>query len=135
VAKIGITPIPSSFFTVTPCRVADTRNAAGPSGGPALGANTVRNFPVTGVCGIPSTATAVALIVTVVDETDLGDLRLYPAGSEAGSSTINFGVQKARANNAIIPLGMGGQIAVQCDMPPGSTGRTHFLFDVTGYFK
>ena len=30
-------------------------------------------------------------------------------------------------------LGTGGQISVQCDMP--STGTTHFLFDVYGYFK
>jgi hypothetical protein len=135
VAKIGIDPS-NFFFTLTPCRVADTRNPVGPSGGPALGANTTRTFPVTGVCGIPSTARAVALNVTVVGETDSGDLRLYPAGSPVpSSSTINFAVQKVRANNAIIPLGSGGQIAVQCDMPPGSTGQTHFLFDVTGYFQ
>jgi len=136
VAKIGIVLTPSNYFTVTPCRVADTRNPVGPSGGPALGANTVRSFPVTGICGIPSTAKAVTLVLTVVDETDFGDLRLYPAGAPAPSaSTINFAVQKVRANNAIIPLGSGGQIAVQCDMPPASTGHTHFLFDVTGYFQ
>jgi hypothetical protein len=136
IAKIGIDSIASNFFTVTPCRVADTRNPAGSSGGPALGASMIRNFPVTGVCGIPPTAGAVALIVTVVDETDFGDLRLYPAGTPpASSSTINFAVQTVRASNAIIALGAGGQIAVQCDMPPGSAGQTHFLFDVTGYFQ
>lgn len=90
---------------------------------------------MTGVCGIPSTARAAALIVTVVDESDFGDLRLYPAGTNPSSSTINFSVQKVRASNAIVPLGAGGQIAVQCDMPSGSTGHTHFLFDVTGYFQ
>ncbi len=91
---------------------------------------------MTGICAIPSTATAVALNVTVVDETDLGDLRLYPAGSPApSSSTINFAVGKVRANNAIIPLGSGGRITVQCDMPPASTGQTQFLFDATGYFQ
>ena len=126
----------AGFFTVTPCRVANTRNPVGPSGGPALGANTTRTFPVTGICGIPSTATAVALNVTVVDETDLGDLRLYPAGSPApSSSAINFAVDKVRANNAIIPLGSGGKISVRCDMAPSSTGQTHFLSDVTGYFQ
>jgi plastocyanin len=136
VAKIGIHSNPYNFFTVTPCRVADTRNPVGASGGPALGANTTRSFPVTGVCGIPSTASAVAFNVTVVDETDFGDLRLYPAGSGApSSSTLNFAIQKVRANNAVIPLGSGGQIAVQCDMPPASTGHTHFLLDVTGYFQ
>jgi N-acetylneuraminic acid mutarotase len=127
---------PTAFYTVPPCRVADTRNAPGPLGGPALAANTSRSFPVAGVCGIPSTAVAVAINMTVVDETDGGDLRLYPAGSSApSSSSINFGVAKVRANNASIPLGVGGQIAVQCDMPLGSTGKTQFLFDVTGYFQ
>ena len=126
---------PTRFFTVTPCRVADTRNPASPSGGPALAANAARIFPVVGICGIPSTATAVAVNVTVVDETDYGNLRFYPAGSALpGSSTINFAAGKTRANNAVIPLGSAGQIAVQCDMPPGSTGQTHLLFDVTGFF-
>ena len=126
---------PTSFFTVTPCRVADTRNPAGPSGGPALAANAARTFPVVGICGIPSTATAVAINVTVVDETDYGHLRVYPAGdAPPGSSTINFGAGQVRANNAIVPLGLSGQISVQCTMPSGSKGQTHFLFDVTGYF-
>jgi hypothetical protein len=126
----------TNFYTLTPCRVADTRNSAGPSGGPALGANTTRSFPVTGICGIPPTAIAVAINVTVVDETDVGDLRIYPVGSPVpSSSTINFTVDKVRANNAVIPLGTGGEIGVQCDMPSGSTGQTDFLFDVTGYFE
>jgi hypothetical protein len=133
VAKIDLQP---RFFTVTPCRVLDTRNPVGPSGGPALGANTTRSFPVTGLCGIPSTAIAVALNVTTVDETDFGDLRTYPNGNPVpSSSTINFAVQKVRANNAVIPLGLGGRIAVQCDMPPTSTGQTNLVIDVTGYFQ
>jgi hypothetical protein len=116
--------------------VADTRDPAGPSGGPALGANTTRTFPVGGICGVPYTAKAVAINVTVVNETDYGNLRLYAAGgSLPGASTINFTAQKVRANNAVIPLGTGGEIGVRCDMPPGSTGRTDFLFDVTGYFE
>jgi hypothetical protein len=121
------------FFTLTPCRVADTRDPAGPSGGPALAANTTRNFPAAGVCGIPADATAIAINVTVVQEADVGNLRLYAAGGAVPTaSTINFAASHVRANNAIIPLGAGGQITVQCDMPAGTT---HFLFDVTGYFK
>jgi hypothetical protein len=136
VNAITATPVPppsASFFTLTPCRIADTRGPAGATGGPALSANTTRNFPVAGLCGVPGDATAVAINVTVVQETDVGDLRLYAAASAVPSaSTINFTVNHVRANNAIIPLGAGGQISVQCDMP---IGTTHFLFDVTGYFK
>jgi hypothetical protein len=113
--------------------VADTRNAPGPSGGPALAANTVRTFPVTGICGIPSSATAVAINVAVFSPSNDGDLRVYPAGGTAPlASAINFRPGIVRANNAIVPLGAGGQISVQCDMPSGSTD---FFFDVFGYFQ
>jgi hypothetical protein len=124
------------FYTLPPCRVADTRNPVGPWGGPALAANSARTFPVSGLCDVPPTATAVAVNVTVVDPTDEGNLRLYPAGSPApAASAINFSAGKTRANNAVVFLGADGQIDVRCDMPPGSTGQTHFLFDVMGYFE
>lgn len=129
-------PQTTRFYSLTPCRVADTRNAAGASGGPSLGANTVRSFPAAGSCGIPTTATAIAVNLTVVDQTDAGDIRVFATGSAPpNSSAINFARGKVRANNAVIPLGTNGQISVQTDMAPGSAGRTHFLFDVTGYFQ
>ena len=56
-----------SFFTVTPCRVVDTRWAAGPLGGPALPANTDREFVVTGRCGIPAGAQAVSVNLTATE--------------------------------------------------------------------
>ena len=113
--------------------MADTRNTPGPSGGPALSANAVRTFPVTGLCGIPSSAKAVAINLAVFLPTNDGDLRLFPAGSTAPlASAINFRPGIVRANNAIVPVGAGGQISVQCDMPSGST---NFFFDVFGYFE
>jgi hypothetical protein len=113
--------------------VADTRNPDGPSGGPALSANAFRTFPVANICQIPASARAVAINVGIVSATDIGDLRVYPAGDALPpTSTINFSAGNVRANNAIIALGTGGQIAVQCDMPSGST---NFFFDVFGYFQ
>src|SRR5207249_5080796 len=41
-ACVGVQTV---FYTVSPCRVADTRDAPGPSGGPALTANTIRTLP------------------------------------------------------------------------------------------
>jgi hypothetical protein len=124
------------LYPVTPCRLADTRNPPGPTGGPALGANTVRTFPVSGACGIPPDATAVALNATAVNASDLGDLRLFPAGQPVPlASSLNFVSGRTRANNATVPLGTDGQVAVQCDMPAGSTGSTHLVLDVYGYFK
>ena len=120
---------------MTPCRVADTRSPVGPSGGPALLAEGIRNFPITGLCDIPSTAVAVAVNLTVVGPNAAGHLRLYPAGSALpNASSINFQVGVTRANNAVIPIGSGGQIAVFCRMAsPGA--QTHFVLDVVGYFE
>jgi len=124
---------PARLYTVSPCRVADTRNPDGPSGGPALSANTLRTFPVANICQIPSSATAVAINVGIVLPTDIGDLRVYPAGeAPPPTSTINFCAGSIRANNAIVALGPGGRIAVVCDMPSGST---NMFFDVSGYFQ
>jgi subtilisin-like proprotein convertase family protein len=121
------------FYALPPCRVADTRTTTPP----ALGANTLRTFPAAGVCSIPADATAIAIVATVVGETDFGDLRIFPAGLTPIplASTLNFAVNHVKANNAIVPLGTAGAISVQCDMPSGSTGTTNFLFDVFGYFK
>jgi hypothetical protein len=130
------TPAPppgAGFFPLPPCRLADTRNSDGPTGGPALQANAVRAFPVANLCGIPLSATAIAVNIAVVLPSDDGDLRLYPTGGTAPlASAINFRPGIVRANNAIISVGAGGQISVQCDMP---SGGTHFFFDVYGYFE
>jgi hypothetical protein len=129
----GYTYGSSGFYAVAPCRVADTRDPSSPSGGPALTANAVRTFPVGGLCGIPSSATAVAVNLAVVLPSNSGDLRVYPAGGVAPlASAINFRAGIVRANNATVALGAGGQLSVQCDMP---SGGTNFFFDVFGYYQ
>ena len=132
---------PYSFFPLTPCRVVDTRGPVGPQGGPSLSANTVRNFAIINVngCGVPTTAKAAAINITVVQATDNGDLRLFPYQSPVPlASMINFStIDFALANGAIVPLAnIGGlDISVQTDMPPSSSGNVHLVIDVTGYFQ
>jgi hypothetical protein len=125
----------TNFYTVTPCRVVDTRLANGPYGGPALLANTDRVFVVAGVCGVPATAKAVSINATIVQPATTGDLRLFPAGQTVPpTSVINFGASQApRANNAVIALNAGGQLSVHDDQAPGAT--VHFILDVSGYFE
>jgi hypothetical protein len=119
------------YFTLTPCRAADTRETRTP-----LAANARRTFSIAGLCGVPADATAVAANVAVVVPGDAGDLRLYPTGTATPLiSTINFVAGRTRTNNAILALGAGGQVDVQCDMPAGSVGTTHLVLDVTGYFR
>jgi len=98
-----------------------------------LAAGAARTFPVVNLCGIPSSAKAVAINLAVVAPNGDGDLRVYPGGQPPPlASSINFRSGIVRANNAIIPLGASGQISVQCDMP---SGTTHFFFDVYGFFQ
>jgi hypothetical protein len=119
------------YYSLTPCRVADTRATGTP-----LTANSTRTLAVAGLCGVPVDATATAANLTAVDPEDVGDLRLYPTGQAMPlASTINFAAGRTRSNNAILALGAAGQVDVRCDMPPGSRGTTDFVLDVTGYFR
>lgn len=123
----------ASLHTVSPCRILDTRGPPGPLGGPALSANTARTFLVTAQCGIPTSARAVAVNLTVTGATAAGDLRAYPGGTPLPTiSSINYNVGLPRANNAVLLLGAGGDIAVRCVQP---SGTVHFLLDVVGYFE
>ena len=71
--------------------------------------------------------------VTVTQPAAPGFLTLYPLGVAAPlASTINYGPGQTRANNAIIKLGSGDSIAVTCGQ---SSGATHFIVDVVGYFR
>ena len=131
---------PFNFFSLSPCRVVDTRGATGATGGPALAANADRSFPILGACGVPNTAQAVVFNVTIVRPTDTGDLRVFPAGSTTMplASVINFvSTDSAVANGAIIPVGVSGSnnVTVHTDMAPSSTGTVHLVLDVTGYFE
>jgi hypothetical protein len=124
---------PSSFFSVAPCRVADTRGPSGPYGGPALVANADRSFVVAGQCGIPAGAVAVAFNFTVTQPTGLGDLRTVPGGGALPLvSTMNWRPGQTRANNAIVPLGPSGDILVHVDQASGSV---QLIIDVNGYFR
>jgi glucose/arabinose dehydrogenase len=122
---------PLDYYTVAPCRVVDTRSAAGLQGGPALAAGTTRTFQMAGLCGIPSTASAVQLNVAVASPSAAGFLRIEP-GDEAASSTsiLNFTAGANRANNAISFLGTAGDLAFTL-----SNGTAHVVVDVMGYFQ
>ena len=123
----------AQFYTLTPCRVADTRNATGQYGGPALAANANRTFIIGGQCGIPVTAQAVSFNFTITQPTGQGDLRTFPGGGAPPLvSTLNWRPGQTRANNAIGPLGPSGDLAVRVDQ---ASGTVHLIIDVNGYFQ
>ena len=119
-----------SFYPVAPCRVADTRNAVGAFGGPAMGASDTRFFTVpSSSCGIPTSASAYSLNVTVLPSAPLNFLTIWPAGQARPSvSTLNSWDGAVAANAAIVPADSSGAINVYVSDP------THLILDINGYF-
>jgi hypothetical protein len=122
-----------ALFTLTPCRLLDTRN---PGQGPALVSGTPRILATVGSCGIPATAVALAVNVTVTAPTSYGFLILYPGDQPLPQvSAINFGPGQTRANNAIGPLGAGGQGSLALYPFVQGNGTVQAILDVAGYFE
>jgi hypothetical protein len=131
---------PTAFYTLTPCRLLDTRLPAnqtppGPYGGPNLFRSSERVLVVTGRCGIPATARAVAVNVTVVAPPGAGFVTLYPGdASPPPTSSVNFTAGQVRANNAVMMLSSSGSGALALRSGGGSA-TVHVVLDVAGYFQ
>ena len=122
-----------SFHTLVPCRLVDTRNSAGGRGGPALSTGAPRTFPIVGACGVPASAWAVSLNVTVTQATTAGNVRLFPGGTPSPpTSNLNYSAGATRANNAIATLGSAGDLTALASQASGSI---HLILDVNGYFE
>jgi hypothetical protein len=96
----------------------------------------IHTFLANARCGIPSTAKALSVNLTVTAPTTVGDLRVYPEAQAQGipnTSVINFTPGQTRANNAIISLDEDREFAVYDDQAPG--GSVHLIVDVNGYFE
>ena len=130
-----VNPVPTAiqFLPLTPCRVVDTRNTDGTFGGPAIAGNLSRSFPLSqsgNPCGIPDSAVAYSLNVTVVPQTTLGYLTIWPSGEgQPYVSTMNSPDGRIKANAAIVPAGTpAGSVSVYV------TNTTNVILDIDGYF-
>ncbi len=119
-----------SFYPATPCRVADTRGAAGQFGGPSMYGGQSRDFPIPlSGCGIPAAAGGYSLNVTVVPAGYLGYLTAWPTGQAPPvASTLNSWKGKVVANGALVPGGTNESISVYVSDP------TDLILDINGYF-
>lgn len=127
---LGSTAGPFGFYTLTPCRVVDTRDS---SGSPSLGAGSTRSVPVAGRCGVPADAKTVAANLTAVPRGTAGYLAAFADGTELPcTSAVNFGAARVRANNLLLPLSPTGRAAFFAGI---STGTVDLVLDVFGYFR
>ncbi len=123
----------SSFYAVTPCRVADTRGATGQFGGPSMFSGQTRDFPIpSGPCAVPSNASAYSLNVTAVPNAAkdfLGYLTAWATGQpQPFVSTLNSWTGTVVANMAIVPAGSNGSVSVFVTDP------ADVILDTNGYF-
>jgi len=129
---IGSGSLSGRYFTLPPCRVEDTRTAGqGP-----VASGVAEAWPIYAACGIPSTARAVSVNLTVIAPTGAGFLTLF-AGDQPlpATSTINFRAGQVRANNAVVPLAAGGDGTLGVFASVAGNGTVHVVLDVNGYFE
>ena len=93
-------------------------------------AGSVRTFNVpSSTCGIPASAAAYSLNVTVVPQGLLRWLTLWPSGqTQPLASTLNSSDGQVIANAAIVPAGTDGAVSVFV------TNNTDVILDINGYF-
>jgi hypothetical protein len=113
-----------SLYTVTPCRVLDSRL---PLGSPAFSAP--RDVNVTAnSCGVPAAAQAFVFNATVVPPGSLGFITMGPQGpTQPVAATLNATDGAITNNMAIVPAA-NGSITVFPSAP------THLVLDIFGYF-
>lgn len=117
------------FYTVKPCRLFDSRASGGPL---------TTGAPVTilaAACGIPPTARALSVNMTVVSPTASGVLNVYPANYPVpGTSELSFRAGTTRANGGVIGASTAGVLAFKARaiLEPG--GTVDVILDVNGYF-
>lgn len=116
----------AAFTATGPERLADTRSGTGYT---RLDACTIR-VQVAGRAGVPATAVAAALTVTVDAAVSDGWAAAWPTGTEwSGVSNLNVRAGETRANSAIVQLGAGGAV----DLYTSACGSA-VIVDVTGSF-
>ncbi len=118
-----------AFIPTAPCRIADTRNPAGPFGAPEMSAGASRDFAIpNSSCGIPGNAAAYSLNVTVIPDSKLNYLTIWPSGqAQPFVSTLNSD-GRVKANAAIVTAGASGAVRVF------ATDATQLILDIDGYF-
>ena len=121
-------PVP--LIGVTPCRQYDSRDFT------PLPQNTTREVVITGApCGLPLSAAAVSLNVTVFDIVDQQGNAVFQVGTTSDPLTawINYGIGTSQIGNAgALPLSPAHSIFFRVQQ--GGAGSVNFTIDVNGYY-
>ena len=146
-AWLGASGADLVYTPVPPCRIVDTRAAAG---GPIV-PGVQRDFLVNGTtgfeaqggtaggCGIPDGATAAMLNLVAVNPAGRGDLRAWPFGqAEPSASIINYAAVTGLnlANGVVLPLCDAATTTCSFDVSvQADVSGTHLVVDVLGFLR
>jgi hypothetical protein len=115
----------AAFVGMTPTRVIDTRNGQGPIGG---GSTLV--LPIAGQSGVPATATAVVLNVTVTNPTAASFLTVWPDGAtQPLASDLNYVAGLTVPNLVVVKVGGSGAVDFY-----NAFGSTDVVIDIVGWY-
>ena len=140
------------FHSLTPARLLDTRDPkldVAPKGRKptdSLSVGKPFEVSVVGAGGLPDfvdddrdgyddNVLAVVLNITVIEPTQLGYLRAFPAGAEEGTtSVVNFQTNSTVPNTAVIRPGIDGKIALRL-VTPLAPGQADVAVDISGWIS
>jgi hypothetical protein len=122
----------STFNSVPPVRVLDTRTGTGTSGIVApVGQGGMISLQVEGVAGVPlSGVTAVILNVTATDTNANSYVTVWPDGrAQPLASSLNFTPGETIPNLVVVPVGADGKVDFF-----NHAGSVDLVADLAGYF-
>jgi hypothetical protein len=132
----GFFPVGSSFASLVPARLLESRTGVGLAtvdglfaGVGVRGAGTTTELVVAGRGGAPANASAVVLTVTVTEPAGGGFVTVFPCGSARPlASNVNFAAGSTVANTVVSGVGVGGRVCIFTMVD------THAVVDVNGFF-
>ena len=133
----GMFPAGTTFQPINPARLRDTRDGFTTvdgdqqGGGPIIAgpAGAVTSVKVVNRAGIPATAVAVALNVTVTEPEAAGFATVFPCNeTRPTASNLNYTPGQTIPNLVIAKVGSSGSVCIF------TQSTAHFVVDVDGYF-
>jgi CSLREA domain-containing protein len=118
------------FTPLPPARLLDSRTATGGWNGSKLVAGAARDLVIGGRGGVPSTATAAVLNITVTESSSPTFVTAWPKGqSQPVTSNLNVAAGETIPNLAVVPLGTDGSIRIAT-----AVGQVDVIVDVVGSY-
>lgn len=128
VSAVTDTEAPGRYVPVTQSRIADTRNGIARTG--SLASGETWTLRVAGLGGVPTTAAAAALNVTVPGTTSYGSLTVYQADTtKPAAATLDYLNGSTTATFTMASLSAAGEVKIHNSGP----AVAHVVVDVMGY--